>query len=518
MAEKNRKTKLFAAIDVGSYEMSLKIFEISPGKGMSCVDSLKHRLALGNDSYTNRKISYRKMEELFRTLEKFKTVMKGYGVTAYKAYGTSAFRETENSSMLIEQIRSRTGIELFILSNSEQRFLDYKAVASRGKMFDKVIEKGTAFVDIGGGSIQLSLFDRDSLVLTQSLKLGVLRLHERLQEMRPRASQTEDLLDEMIGSQLHVYDKLYMKDREIKNLIIMDEYISPHFNDAVSSADNSGYAGSSDFLAYADSLLTKRDEEIAEELQIPEENVGLLKLSVGMIKRIVRDFDVEMIWAPGAELCDGIAYEYAQDKKLIKIAHDFEGDILDSAAMISRRYQGSGKHSKIIEQAALTIYDAMKDVHGMGQRERLLLRLSCILNDCGKYINMMNVGDCSYSIIENTEIIGISHMERMTVASAVRYNHTPFEYYDELQEHADIDKRSYLTVAKLTAILQLANALDKGKKDKIKKMKAYLKGGELHISVNTDADLLFERERFGKKAVFFEEVFGIRPVIDRKEI
>ena len=109
-------------------------------------------------------------------------------------------------------------------------------------------------------------------------------------------------------------------------------------------------------------------------------------------------------------------------------------------------------------------------------------------------------------------------MERMTVASAVRYNHTPFEYYDELQEHADIDKRSYLTVAKLTAILQLANALDKGKKDKIKKMKAYLKGGELHISVNTDADLLFERERFGKKAVFFEEVFGIRPVIDRKEI
>ena len=57
MAEKNRKTKLFAAIDVGSYEMSLKIFEISPGKGMKCVDSLKHRLALGNDSYTNRKIS-----------------------------------------------------------------------------------------------------------------------------------------------------------------------------------------------------------------------------------------------------------------------------------------------------------------------------------------------------------------------------------------------------------------------------------------------------------------------------
>ena len=513
MAEKNKKTKLFAAIDVGSYEMTLKIFEISPGAGLKAIDTLKHRLALGSDSYTSKKISYRKMEELFKTLESFKAVMKEYGVNAYRAYGTSAFREIENADILLEQIRSRTGIELAVLSNSEQRFLDYKAAAAREKIFDKAIESGTAFVDVGGGSIQLSLFDDDTLVQTQSLKLGVLRLHERISEMRPRSSQTEELLDEMIGSQMRIYHKLYMKDREIKNLIIMDEYVSPRFKKAVENADEDGRASALSFIGFYERLLNLRDEEAAELLDLPEENVPLFRIAAGIFYRIINALGAVAVWAPGAEICDGIAYEYAQDKKLISLKHDFEEDILDSARMISRRYQGSLKHGEIVETAALCIFDALKGAHGMGERERLLLSLSCILHDCGKYINMMNVGECSFAVIENTEIIGLSHRERMMIAYAVKYLHVPFEYYDELPSVPDMDSRSYLTVAKLTAILRLANAFGKGKRDKIKKLKASLKEDTLIISVDARQELLYEKERFEKKTAFFEEVFGIHPVI-----
>jgi exopolyphosphatase/guanosine-5'-triphosphate,3'-diphosphate pyrophosphatase len=157
----------------------------------------------------------------------------------------------------------------------------------------------------------------------------------------------------------------------------------------------------------------------------------------------------------------------------------------------------------------------MKSLHGMGRREKLLLRPASRLQDCGKYINMMNVGVCSYSIIENTEIIGISHRERMMVASIVKYIHEPFEYYREMTEHVDIDKESYLKNTKLTAILQLANALDKGKKEKIKKISATLVDGELKINIDSRQDFLFEQERFKNKALFFEEIYGIRPVIVR---
>ena len=59
--------------------------------------------------------------------------------------------------------RQRTGVKLDVLSNSEQRFLDYKSIASRGG-FEKIIEKGTLVLDIGGGSIQMSLFDKEMCI------------------------------------------------------------------------------------------------------------------------------------------------------------------------------------------------------------------------------------------------------------------------------------------------------------------------------------------------------------------
>ncbi len=99
--------------------------------------------------------------------------MKAYQVSAYAAYGTSAIRESENTAILLNQIEVRTGIHIEVLSNSEQRFLDYKSIALQGEGFQKIIENGTAIVDIGGGSIQISLFDKDTLVSTQNMKLGV---------------------------------------------------------------------------------------------------------------------------------------------------------------------------------------------------------------------------------------------------------------------------------------------------------------------------------------------------------
>lgn len=70
----------------------------------------------------------------------------------------------------------------------------------------------------------------------------------------------------------------------------------------------------------------------------------------------------------------------------------------------------------------------------MGRRERLLLRIATLLHDCGKYISLVNLGECSYAIIMATEIIGLSHREREIVANIVRYNHLEFDYSMENSE------------------------------------------------------------------------------------
>ena len=131
---------------------------------------------------------------------------------------------------------------------------------------------------------------------------------------------------------------------------------------------------------------------------------------------------------------------------------------------------------------------------------------------------MVNLGECSYSIVMATEIIGLSHREREIVANVVKYNHQEFDYYEELGTTTTLDPQSYLTIAKLTAILRVANGLDRSHKQKFKDFKTILKEDQLIITVNTAEDITLERGLFAAKASFFEEVFSVHPVIKQKKI
>ena len=508
--------KTFAAIDVGSYELSMKIFEVSKARGMKEIDHVRHSIDMGTESYTTGKLSYQRVEELCRILGEFAGIMKAYQVTDYAAYGTSAIREIENTAILLDQIQQRTGIRIETLSNSEQHFLDYKSIAFQGEGFQKIIESGTAIVDIGGGSIQISLFDKDTLVSTQNLKLGVLRLREHLAHLNASIRHYEKFLDEMIDAQMAIYKKLYLKDREIKNIIIVDDYISTILRKKSINNEMTGYAGVELFEKFRMVYQNQSISELARKWDVPEETMPLLYIALIMTKRIMETMGAELIWAPGVTLCDGIAYEYAQKNKIIVSDHDFEQDIIACAHNISKRYRGSKKRSETLEQIALAIFDSMKKIHGFGRRERMLLQLSTILHDCGKYISMINLAECSYNIIMSTEIIGLSHVERQIVANVVKYNHMEFEYFEEMSRYGMRDMGEYLKIAKLTAILRVANGLDRSHKQKFKNVKPALKDNQLIITVDTNEDITLEKGLFGRSAMFFEEVYSVQPVIRQK--
>lgn len=510
--------KTFAAIDVGSFELSMKVFEISAKAGMREIDHIRRRIDLGTDTYATGKMAYERVDELCRYLNEYVQIMKTYKVSEYKAYGTSAIRETENTIIILDQIRQRTGISIDVLSNSEQRFLDYKSIAFKGEAFNKFIEKGTAIVDIGGGSIQISLFDKDTLVATQNMRLGVLRLRDVLNHLNAGSRQYRSLIEEMADSQLTVFKKLYLKDRRINNIIIVDDYISALVQKKFFSEKVGEYVGVKSFGKFIEMFRGKTPQELTRLLDMPEDSIELLYISFFLLRRIIAAMDAELLWAPGVTLCDGIAYEYAQNNKVILPVHDFEQDIIACAQNISKRYMGSRKRSETLEKIAMTIFDSMKRVHGLGKRERLLLQIATLLHDCGKYISMVNLGECSYSIIMATEIIGLSHVEREIVANIVKYNHMEFEYYDEVGRVSTLDRESYLKIAKLTAILKVANGLDRSHKQKFKDVKTLLRENVLTITVDTNEDISLEKGMFNNRADFFEEVYSVRPVIKQKRM
>lgn len=509
--------KTFAAIDVGSYELSMKIFEMSKQNGLKEIDSIRHSIDLGTETYANGKISYEKVDELCRILREYKEIMESYRVDDYKAYGTSAIRETENTIIVLDQIEQKTGIKIEVLSNSEQRFLDYKSIASKGKVFNKVIEKETAILDIGGGSIQISLFVKDTLVTTQNMKLGILRLQDKMSHLNIRPGQYEAMIDEFISSQLAVFKKLYLKDHEIENIIVVDDYISAVVEHKMSALGDDCIEAEK-LEHFMRTIREKSIMEAAKILGMPEENIPLLYISSVLLNRIVSVMDAKYVWVPGVTLCDGIAYEYGEKNKIITAAHDFEKDIIACAKNISKRYMGSKRRSETLEQIALTIFDSMKKVHGLGKRERLLLQLATLLHDCGKYISLVNLGECSYHIIMSTEIIGLSHLEREIVANVVKYNHMDFDYYEVLgKENVHLDREAYLKIAKLAAILKIANGLDRSHKQKFKDVKTTLKDEQLIITIDTPVDITLEKGLFYRRADFFEEVYSVKPVIRQKK-
>lgn len=498
----------FAAIEVGSYEVGMKIFELSKQKGMKQIDFIRHRIELGKDTYVTGKIGCDLTDELCGLLIDFKRIMKEYKVNAYKACATSAVREAKNTIMLLEQIRLSTGIKIEVLSNSEQRFLRYKSIAYKLKSFDNIVQTGTAILDVGGGSSQFSLYDKGRLIATQNIRMGSLRIREKLSGLSMYTTNIPALVNELIDSEISNLKALYIKDFKIKNIIAVGDYLCY-------MTPREGYIERKQFMQACERAFSLSSDLIASKIGIPSEEASLLIPSLCIYKRIIEETGAEYIWTPGVKLSDGIAYDYAENNKIIEVKHDFEGDIIAAAKNIGKKYMNNKSHTELLEDLALKIFDSTTKIHGMGDRERLLLRIAVILHGCGKYISLAAVSECSYNIIMATEIIGLSHMEREIVANAVKFNTTDFAYYDALA--GSFDKESYILLEKITAILRVANALDRSHRQKFRNVKITLKDKELIIGVDTIDNITLEKGLFGEKADFFEEVFSIRPVIRQKK-
>ena len=503
----------FAAIDIGSYEISMKIFEFSKKIGFRQLNDVRYRLEIGKGAYSSGRLEPEIVDAICGILKDFDKMMKEFGVSDYRACATSAFREMVNPLIVQEQIYRRTGIHVEILSNAEQHFLGYKSIAAKESSFKKMIQKGTAILDVGGGGLQVSLFDKDALVTTQSLKMGSMRIRERLKELEKTTTHYDQLIMEFIRNDLTAFQRLYLKDREIKNVILMGDFLADtifqeHIGEHILTME--------EFGKHYEETVYKTEQALADEMGIDLEYASLIVPTMVICKNFIDIFQAEAVWVPGVSLLDGIAYDYGEKKKFIKSAHNFENDILVASRNIAKRYSSGKNHIQGTSDIALTIIDSMKKVHGMGARERLLLQIAVQLHDCGKYISMGDVAECSYRIIMATEIIGLSTEERRVIASAVRYNTTEFVYYGNYDDGPGLDKERYLLVAKLTAILRLANAMDRSHYQKVQGLKAVLKDRELQLMIDSSRDISLELGLLKDKVAFFEEVFGIHLVLKRR--
>lgn len=504
----------FAAIYIGSYEVSLKIFELASKKKLRGINYVRRRIELGKDAYSTGNISCALVEALCDTLSEFTGIMQEYRVDAYEAYAAAVLRDVSNELFILDQIKLRTGLFVHVLSNSEHRFVSYKSVAMREE-FEDLIKTSAAVIDVGGAGLQITLFFKGKVVTTQHLGLGTMRMRQQLAQKSGSLLQYELQIEEMVEKELEVFKAMYLKKRQIQHLIVIGDYMTELVR-RVEKRHGERTDDVAKFLRYLDTLGKKSLEQISEELGLANENDALIIPYMIICKCMAKGFGAESLWAPGVLVSDGIACDYAERNKIYKPTHNFDADILSAAKSLSERYMSYSPHIDALTQMSTLIFDTMKKVHGLGKRERLLLCVAAILHDCGKYISFLNAPQCAYDIIMASEIIGLSHLEREIVANTVLYNTRPLPAYMEVAEK--LDQSSYLIVAKLSAILRVSNAMDRSHRQKFQNVKAQLKGKELIITIETTEDIALEKALFAAKTAYFENIFSIKPVIKEKRV
>lgn len=494
----------YAAIDVGSSELAMKIFEVSKAHGIVEITHLRHKLSLGTEIFKTGEISYKTISEICRVLQDFKKIMKEYEVSVYHAYGTEALREASNTLVVLDQIKLQTDVKIRILSNSEERFLYYKAISMKEKNFDEMIEDGALIVDMGAGNVQFSMFNHGALEFTQKLKLGASRISELLHTLEPEMFTYHELITEYMDKDLTAFYRMHLQDKKIRHIIAVGARI-PELKHRLAEQDTH-FTGLMSRKEFVNLKLTGKFER---------EQFGTIIPALLLFKKIASLTKCDDLYMSTTDLCDSMVADYGQRKERLGTKHDFTQDILSTARVIAKRYSVDMDHVNYVSYLATEIFDSIRKLHGLGKRERLLLQIGVILHSCGSYVNMCETRENSYKIIMSTEIIGISHQERVIVANIVRYNSDYFPTYEEFED--EVTKEEYITIIKLCAILKLANVLDKSNKQKINRVSVTLHESSLHIVAHTTADITLEKGLFHRKADVFEEVFGIRPVLKKKK-
>ena len=182
-----------------------------PKSGIREIDYVRYYIELGSDTYTKGYIEYDLVRELCDVLEGFSTKMEEYRVDSYLALGSSALIEASNCELIVDQIRVRTGLKVETIDNAQQRFLLLKSVARGMRNFEQLIDDGAAIVDMGSGSLQITIYDEGRLIYTQNLKLGSLRIREILADLEGQTDNFVNVMEDISAIiSIHFQDCLCM--------------------------------------------------------------------------------------------------------------------------------------------------------------------------------------------------------------------------------------------------------------------------------------------------------------------
>ncbi|HEX5731790.1 MAG TPA: Ppx/GppA phosphatase family protein [Blastocatellia bacterium] len=521
-----------AAIDIGSNSIHLAVVRAEPGQHLQIIDREKDMARLASKTLRTHKISEETIDRAVTTLRRFKQLAEGNGVDLIIATATSAVRESDNAREFVEAVRQRVGLEVQVLPGVEEARLIALAVSEVTEFNDR----RALIIDIGGGSTEFIITGGGDPELLLSAKLGAVRLTEQFITTDPVSDGEYRQLKAHIRAELarimweikrRGYDFVIGTSGTILNLI----------NTVTERKAAKDGADNSDFSPFSQTISTHQMEKLNRKLVsmnmqerrlvsgLDKERADIIVAGGLLLETILVELGAEQITSCDWSLREGVILNYLRRGDAGK-GETPEHDVRTGSVLsVAKRYNYDAAHSHHVAQVAAQIFDETSDLHQLGDEERRLLEYAGLLHDIGYYIAHEDYHRHGLYLIKNSEMPGFNNFEIAIIANMVRYITGKMPKTDagshSKRRHKDffaLEPAQRSAVRKLTGILRIADALDRSRRQTVKKIRCEQghTGVTIHAESADECDV--ELWMADRNADLFRDVFGVAVKFEHKLI
>ncbi|MGB9730742.1 MULTISPECIES: HD domain-containing protein [Calditerrivibrio] len=499
------KSSLYAVINVGASAVRMQISEFVNGKE-TLLEYLVSPLRLGRDTFSKGYITLESLNKAVDIMKKFADKLTEYDLWKnYKAICTSGVRDADNKYFFIDRIKTKTGIELNIIDGLEELYVKYLAIKNDIKDFKKFEEEGVLLLNFSSGNVGINIFKNGINLFSSVLPYGSLRIAEYVKNIKNELKHRAfDIYAEKLTNQIKQYCKGI---NEIKYLIgsgssinLLTEVTYPKSN-TIKKSDLEKLYNKVKFLEPA---------AISQELKVSDYNGEIFLPTVRLYLSIMNMLGTkEMIFSKQTFPHQLLLYYSKKIKE-----NNLQKKIIKNLLHFGKKYNLDEKHAKQVSNFSLKLFDALEDLHSLGNKEKFILEAASLLHDIGYYIDIHNHHEHSSYIISSFKMPGYDK-NAMRIISVISYLHRGKKVKsDHIFNQLSPDDQ--LVIKKIVAILKIADALDASHMQIVQDINVSVSDNVIKITAISKDIPYIEEKVFNRKNRDFLEIFGIPILFEAK--
>jgi exopolyphosphatase/guanosine-5'-triphosphate,3'-diphosphate pyrophosphatase len=484
-----------AAIDIGTNSVHMIVVRVRPDLSFEVVDREKEMVRLGAGGLDGKALTGAAMTAALQALSKFRRLADSHHVDEIIAAATSATREAENGGDFLNAVREQTGIAVRVISGVEEARLIHMAA---GYGVDLGGKRGVV-IDIGGGSVEITLGPSREAELARSFKIGVIRLTERFVRNDPLSGRDErrlvKFIDEQVGAHIEqIVSKGYQRVIGTSGTILSLGSVALAAETGSAPDEVRNRRVSAKLLHRIRKQLLESD--LQERLQMPGLDPRRADLTVAgavLLDTILRRLGADELMLCDLALREGLILDYIRRNRRHIATIDRYPDIRRrSVEELGERCHYWSEHARLVARLALALFDQTTALHGLTSREREWLEFGALLHDVGVLISYAGHHKHSHYLIRHGDLRGFEPEEIEVIALVARYHRqaTPKKSHEG---YGDLKPALRRTVKTLAAFVRLAEGLDRSHAQVTEDVEIQDGGEDLLLRVRASGDAELEQ-------------------------